>query len=77
MSRIELCMVGLNSIILVLLQPNCCQVRANFMADLVCSVYYDSFAKAVASINKELAIFSKKELIQVSRGAILALRREV
>ena len=39
-------------------------VRDNFMADLVCSVYYDSFAKTVTSINNNIAMFSKKDFIK-------------
>ena len=39
-------------------------VRENFMADLVCSVYYHSFAKSVASINNNISMFSKKDFIK-------------
>ena len=39
-------------------------VRHNFMADLVCSVYYDNFAKTVSSINSNIAMFSKKDFIK-------------
>ena len=39
-------------------------VRHNFKADLVCSVYYDNFAKTVSSINGNIAIFSKKDFIK-------------
>ena len=40
------------------------EVRQSFLADFVCSVYYDSFAKTVSSINKEIAIFTKKQFIK-------------
>ena len=39
-------------------------VRQNFLADLVCSVYYDSFAKTVGGINGNIPIFSKKQFIK-------------
>ena len=32
-------------------------VRQNFLADFVCSVYYDNFVKTVISINQKLSIF--------------------
>ena len=40
------------------------EVRHNFMADFVCSVYYDSFAKTVTSINNNIPMFSKKDFIK-------------
>ena len=40
------------------------EVRHNFMADFVCSVYYDSFAKTVSSISSNSAMFSKKDFIR-------------
>ena len=40
------------------------EVRHNFMADFVCSVYYDSFAKTVSSINSNATIFSKENFIK-------------
>ena len=33
------------------------EVRQNFLADFVCSVYYDNFVKTVISINQKLSIF--------------------
>ena len=39
-------------------------VRHNFMADLVCSVYHDNFVKAVASINKNIPVFDMKSFIR-------------
>ena len=39
-------------------------VRHNFMADLVCSVYHDNFVKAVASINKNIPVFNMKSFIR-------------
>ena len=39
-------------------------VRQNFLADLVCSVYYDNFAKTVGSINGNIPMFSKKQFIK-------------
>ena len=40
------------------------EVRHNFMADFVCSVYYDSFAKTASSINSKMTIFSKENFIK-------------
>ena len=41
-----------------------CDVRQSFLADFICSVYYDNFAKTVATINPSIGIFSKKEFIK-------------
>ena len=54
-------------------------VRENFMADLVCSVYYDSFAKSVAKLNSDIHLFSKKEFIKefdlnIMYGFLLSLK---
>jgi len=38
-------------------------VRQSFMADFICSVYYDNLARAVTLISPALALFSKKEFI--------------
>ena len=48
------------------------------MADFICSVYYDSFAKTVSSINGKIAMFSKKEFIKefdnkITYGFLFAL----
>ena len=34
------------------------------MADLVCSVYHDNFVNAVASINKNIPVFSRKSFMR-------------
>lgn len=39
-------------------------IRTNFLADFVCSVYYDSFVKAVGCINNDLPVFSRRSLIK-------------
>lgn len=39
-------------------------VRQSFLADIVCSVYYDNFAKTVSSINKDISLFTKKQFIK-------------
>ena len=39
-------------------------VRQSFIADFICSVYYDNFAKTVASLSPGLAMFTKKEFIR-------------
>ena len=39
-------------------------VRHNFMADFICSVYYDNFAKTVSSINSKLGMFTMKEFMR-------------
>ena len=39
------------------------QVRNNFMADFVCSVYYDNFVKTVQSISSKIVIFSQNDFI--------------
>ena len=39
-------------------------VRQNFLADLVCSVFCDNFAKTVGSINGNIPMFSKKQFIK-------------
>ena len=39
-------------------------VRENFLADLVCSVYYDSFAKSVVKFNTGIPLFTKKEFMK-------------
>jgi len=41
-----------------------CEVRQSFIADFICSVYYDNFAKTVAAINPSIGMFSKKEFIK-------------
>ena len=40
------------------------EIRNRFMADFVCSVYYDSFVKTLMSINNTLAVFSKSDFIR-------------
>ena len=40
------------------------EVRTRFMADFVCSVYYDNFAKTVATINTNVSMFSLAEFIR-------------
>ena len=32
-------------------------IRSRFIADFVCSVYYDNFVKTVITINQKLSIF--------------------
>ena len=39
-------------------------IRNRFMADFVCSVYYDSFAKTVANINSNISMFSMGDFIK-------------
>ena len=39
-------------------------VRQSFIADFICSVYYDNFAKTVANLSPGLAMFTKKEFIR-------------
>jgi len=39
-------------------------IRQRFMADFVCSVYYDSFIKTVASINNSLDMFTMGDFIR-------------
>ena len=39
-------------------------VRQSFIADFICSVYYDNFAKTVASLSPVLPMFTKKEFIR-------------
>ena len=39
-------------------------VRQSFIADFICSVYYDNFAKTVSSLSPGLAMFTKKEFIR-------------
>ena len=38
------------------------------MADFICSVYYDNFAKTVFSINSSINMFTKKEFIKEVAG---------
>ena len=38
------------------------------MADFICSVYYDNFAKAVLLINSSINMFTKKEFIKEVAG---------
>ena len=38
--------------------------RYNFMADFVCSVYYDSFDKTVSDISSSIVMFNKKDFIR-------------
>ena len=40
------------------------EIRSRFMADFVCSVYYDSFVKTLMSINSSLEVFSKSDFIR-------------
>ena len=40
------------------------EVRQSFLADFVCSVYYDSFAKTVQNINSNIVMFSKRSFIR-------------
>ena len=46
-------------------------IRRSFMADFVCSVYYDNFAKTVSSINSKIDMFSKKEFIKEFNNLIV------
>ena len=39
-------------------------IRNRFMADFVCSVYYDRFAKTVSSINSNVKMFSLGDFIR-------------
>ena len=70
------CVLDLLQLIFTAIDQN---VRENFMADLVCSVYYDSFAKNVASINNNISMFSKKDFIKefnlnIMYGFLLSLK---
>ena len=38
------------------------------MADFICSVYYDNFAKTVLLINSSINMFTKKEFIKEVAG---------
>ena len=55
------CVLDLLQIIFTVLDVS---VRESFLADLVCSVYYDSFANSVGKINSDINIFTKKEFIE-------------
>ena len=48
------CVTDLLQFLLTSLQP---EVRRTFLADFVCSVYYDNFVKTVITINQKLSIF--------------------
>ena len=39
-------------------------VRQSFIADFICSVYYDNFAKTVTVLSPGLSMFTKKEFIK-------------
>ena len=39
-------------------------IRSRFIADFVCSVYYDSFAKTIANINSNIQMFSMGDFIK-------------
>ena len=47
------------------------EVRTRFMADFVCSVYYDNFAKTVATINTNVSMFTLAEFIREFNDKIL------
>ena len=51
-------------------------VRQSFMADFICSVYYDNLARAVTLISPALALFSKKERCQQNFAPIFTRFRE-
>ena len=55
------CVLDLLQIIFTVLDVS---VRESFLADLVCSVYYDSFAKSVTKINSDIKIFTRKDFIK-------------
>ena len=55
------CVLDLLQFIFTSVDP---QVRHNFMADFVCSVFYDNFAKTVHSINSKIVMFSQKDFIK-------------
>lgn len=46
-------------------------IRSRFIADFVCSVYYDSFAKTVAGLRPEAAVFSLGDFIREFNDKIL------
>ena len=48
-------------------------VRQNFLADFVCSVYYDNFVKTVISINQKLSIFRFDITPELSETLFLCL----
>ena len=54
------CVIDLLQFIFTSVDP---EVRHNFMADLVYSVYYSNFVKTVASINRNVGIFTMKSFI--------------
>ena len=71
------CTLDLLQFIFTVIDPT---VRENFMADLVCSVYYDSFVRSVTEINEEICVFSKKEFIKefdsnIMYGFLFALKQ--
>jgi len=39
-------------------------VRTSFMADFICSVYYENFAKTVGAIDPDIRLFTKKSFIR-------------
>ena len=55
------CVVDLLQFIFTSMEP---MVRQSFMADFVCSVYYDNFVKTVSSIDSSIPVFSKKSFIK-------------
>jgi hypothetical protein len=62
------CVLDLLQFIFTSIDP---QVRHNFMADFVCSVYYDNFSKTVYSINSKIVMFSQKEFIKEFNNNIM------
>ena len=69
------CVLDLLQVIFTVVAPN---VREDFLADLVCSVYYDNFAKSVAKLNSNIFMFSKKDFIKefdsnITYGFLLSL----
>jgi len=55
------CVLDLLQFLFTSIDPD---VRQNFLADFVCSVYYDNFVKTVITINQNLSIFRLKHFIR-------------
>ncbi|XP_023327866.1 uncharacterized protein LOC111700994 [Eurytemora carolleeae] len=62
------CVIDLLQLLFTALDP---EVREEYIADLVCSVYYDNFANAVTSLAPRVQMFSKNEFVREFERNIL------
>jgi len=62
------CVLDLLQFVFTSIDP---EVRRNFLADFICSVYYDNFVKTVINVNQKLSIFRLKHFVREFEQNIL------